>query len=172
MNKFGRLTVVGEYGKDEAGMRLCVVQCDCGIRTIVRLNNLRSGQTSSCGCLRKEQLIKRSTKHGHVRSGAYKTWTAMRRRCYEPSFKQFKDYGGRGIRVCARWFDFKNFLSDMGERPDGLTLDRIKNNGHYMPSNCRWATRKEQCQNKRPNPLRPRDSLGRFQGTIGAAQNE
>jgi hypothetical protein len=93
--------------------------------------------------------------HGHSLVGkvspTYKTWLRMKERCYNPHKDKYKYYGGRGIKVCARWSKFENFLADMGEKPAGLTLDRVDNDGDYKPSNCRWATLKEQARNKRNN---------------------
>jgi len=98
------------------------------------------------------------TTHGHARAGqksaTYNTWIAMTARCYNPNIPDFQKYGARGITVCNRWrHSFENFLADMGERPAGRTIDRINNNRGYTPSNCRWATKSEQCRNTRQTKL-------------------
>ena len=90
-------------------------------------------------------------KHGLARHPAYKNWQSMHSRCYNEADRDFYNYGGRGIQVCARWFDVSNFIADMGEKPTGYCVDRINGNRHYMPSNCRWASRKEQSNNTRTN---------------------
>lgn len=92
-------------------------------------------------------------KHGMKNSRTYKSWTHMKYRCLNPNCKKYKDYGGRGIKVCDRWMDFQLFFEDMGERPEGMTLDRIDVNGHYEPGNCRWANNKDQSNNKRKNDV-------------------
>ena len=124
---------------------LCL--CECGKIKAVNIQNLKSGKSKSCGCLRREL----HTTHGKSRTGSreYACWLAIRQRCTNPSDPRFKDYGGRGIAVCERWTDFENFLKDMGPRPAGGSIDRVDNSLGYQPDNCRWATRKQQQNNTR-----------------------
>jgi hypothetical protein len=148
---FGRLTVIEQYGSRQGRVNwLC--RCDCGTLHEAVSHALTSGHTKSCGCLKDERNTSTAHTHGHARrktglSPTYQSWRGMRTRCTNPNVKSYKDYGGRGIQICERWKDFGNFLADMGERPDGRTLDRKNVNGDYEPNNCQWATRKEQAMN-------------------------
>lgn len=150
--RFGRLLVLGE-GSQRNTIRMWNCLCDCGSRTLAQQGNLRNGHTLSCGCMRSEMTIARHTTHGHYikgkPTGTRKTWGEIFQRCNNKNNHAYKWYGGRGIKVCDRWYSFENFVSDMGIRPEGFSLDRVNSDGNYEPGNCRWATAKEQAQNTR-----------------------
>lgn len=152
---FDRLTVLKpatNIGRTTRWWCLCV----CGQIRAISSNRLRTGETRSCGCLHKEELVQRSTKHGHSkrtsRSPEYESWAAMHARCVAKKGRNKIYYADRGIVVCERWAVFENFLEDMGARPPNMTLDRKDNDGNYEPSNCRWATQSEQRRNSRRPP--------------------
>lgn len=127
-------------------------ECECGNFILVRHDHLFDGATLSCGCRGYANLIKHGESRGHTVSKEYAIYAGMKQRCYNTNHKHFKSYGGRGITVCSRWLNsFAAFLEDMGRCPEGMSLDRIENNGHYEPDNCRWATALQQARNKRTN---------------------
>lgn len=150
--RFGRLLVV-DFAFASKGRAWWKCVCACGARKTISGMHLRCGDIKSCGCAQYKETAKRFTKHGKCNTRTFRVWVAMRFRCNSPKSPIYRHYGGRGIRVCARWSKFENFLKDMGERPTGLELDRINNDGDYKPSNCRWTTRKEQARNTRFNHL-------------------
>jgi hypothetical protein len=152
--RFGMLTVVDDAPALISGdqRRRCVsVRCDCGTAKSAVLDALRRGLVVSCGCHRRQVVIDRNTTHGLAHKvPEYRVWLAMRERCSDPNNKFYRRYGGRGIRVCARWqADFAAFYEDMGPRPgDRWSIDRIDNDGNYEPGNCRWATAEQQRANR------------------------
>jgi len=155
--RFGKLTVLNLLGKTDGRNYWAEFVCDCGRTTVAVERAVRYGKPRSCGCLHIAALANNRLTHGHTRrkspSKEYVVWQHIMRRCYTKTNPAYRYYGGRGISVCKRWHDFSNFVSDMGVKPDGLSIDRIDNNGNYEPSNCRWATQKEQVQNSRSAKL-------------------
>jgi hypothetical protein len=152
--QFGRLRIIrraADHICPSQAVRRWDCVCDCGKKIAVIAASLTSGKTKSCGCLHREMgYTNRSNTPGYSKK-ALQCWSQMKARCANPKHRSFKYYGGRGITVCARWIGsngLTNFLADMGERPTGLSIDRINNNGNYEPGNCRWATWKEQSNNK------------------------
>lgn len=152
--KFGLLTVIKRKENDKWRNSQWLCQCDCGNIIKVGGANLKIGRTKSCGCLWNKSIMGTKSKHGYSYSKIYQVWKNMKGRCLNPYSPLWKYYGSRGITVCERWVcSFENFLEDMGEQPEGLTLDRKDNNGNYEPSNCRWTTHTEQMRNSRQAKL-------------------
>lgn len=154
--KFNRWTVLARADNTAGGQAQWLCKCDCGNMKILTSVVIRRGMSKSCGCYRLEMESTINLKHGHTSNGVsptYHSWVNMKSRCNCRTNIGFENYGGRGISVCERWNKFENFLSDMGDKPKGKSLDRIDTNGNYCKENCRWASNKEQGRNKRNNIL-------------------
>ncbi len=157
--RYGKLVVLRENGKDEQGKIMYLCKCDCGAYITVRAYSLRNGDCKSCGCLRSELSSKRNKTHGYSQEKLYKVWLNMKDRCYNPENKAYARYGQRGIKVCEEWKNnyeaFKDFMISQGYDEYGLsyenTVDRIDNDGDYCPENCRVVTMREQSLNKSNN---------------------
>ena len=150
--KFNRWTVLKKSDrKDKRGKWLWECRCECGTIGLVTANSLKTGNSKSCGCWKKEQTSTTKTTHGKSQTRLYKIWLGMKKRCNNPKSSIYKHYGGRGITVCGEWSSFEPFYEwSMGNGyEDTLTIDRIDVNGNYEPSNCRWVTAQQQHYNTR-----------------------
>jgi len=143
--RFGRLLVVEEAGRNALKKVMWRCVCDCGEETVVPSGGLVTGNTTSCGCFLQEKI----TKHGGWKKSSYNTWRAMMRRCNNPNDKDYPRYGGVGVIVCPEWHDYLRFEADMGEPVGNQTLDRKNPYGNYEPGNCRWADLPTQARNVR-----------------------
>ena len=153
--KFGRLKVIKlERIKNNRALWLC--RCDCGNMCVKASSNLLSNGTKSCGCIHREQLIERNKTHNYSHTSLYNRWKTMKVRCSDENCVAYKNYGGRGIKVCDEWKnDFMSFYkwAILNGYKEELTIDRINNNGDYEPDNCRWVSRANQNRNFRKNHM-------------------
>lgn len=152
-HRFGRLVVLRLTATPARRIWLC--RCDCGEQRLVDTHRLQIGHTTSCGCFKREKAAESLRTHGMRDSREYRIWCNMKERCYTTTRAHYPRYGGRGIQVCERWRgSFENFYADLGPCPSPKhSLEREDNEGHYQPTNCRWATPVEQARNKRDNRL-------------------
>ena len=146
------LKLFEHLGIDHARKSVVRVLCHCDVEFTARYSNIKSGTTKSCGCWNIEAIKQRNTIHGLSHDPRFQVWVDMNKRCHNSRDRNYKNYGGRGIYVCDEWRDNpKQFFEDMGERPEGATLDRIDNNKNYCKENCRWTSMAVQQNNKRTN---------------------
>lgn len=150
--RFGRLVAVKRV-RTQSGIYKWACRCDCGSNVEVRIDGLTSGRAKSCGCFKRDRVSQTHETHGLSKHPLYKCWVSMWERCTDPENQSYGNYGGRGIKVCDRWADIRNFIADMGPKPKGGSIDRINNNAGYSPDNCRWADRQTQSRNRRTSRI-------------------
>ena len=167
---FGRLTVIALDHLGVKNKRFWLLRCVCGGSTVVSTGDLNTGKVNSCGCLHKENIVRRNTVHGQSKTRLYRIWRGMVKRCYNENATDYKNYGLRGILICDGWrYSFLQFKvwADLNGYTDKLTIERIDNDKNYCPSNCMWIPKAEQSKNRRARSNFPaRDSKGMFTGAI------
>ena len=186
--RFGRWTVIAphservRYGKTAYALWLC--RCDCGTERVMLVSGLCSGNSRSCGCFMREEVRKRATTHGLSKSALYATWRGIKTRCHNPNSRVYHYYGGRDdgppITLYERGHTFVNFYADIiaeiGDRPPGMSIDRIDNSRGYEPGNWRWATSAEQARNRRPAKRKRRraklEDIRAFAASLARAASE
>jgi len=150
-HQYGQLTVI-KFARKINNLSYWTCECACGNKLEVTRNNLRTGDTKSCGCLRSAATAERHLTHGQSGTVVYNAWKCMRQRCLNKDHHKYHLWGGRGITICKAWNSFEIFAKDMGPHPGlGYSLERKNNEGNYEPDNCYWATAKEQANNTRNN---------------------
>lgn len=147
--KFGRLEAISYINGSRKVKCKWLCFCDCGNEAVISTHNLTSGKTKSCGCISSELAVKRNTRHGMRHTKVYRTWAAIINRCRSEKSTGYHNYGGRGIDVCDRWLDFSCFYSDMGDQPNGSSIERIDVDSGYSPDNCIWIDNFKQAANRR-----------------------
>jgi hypothetical protein len=152
--KFGEITAIDRAPNDKRGCARWNCICTCGTHYVVRSSHLLSGGVRSCGCKKGEYIAAKHFRHGMSGTKIYGTWQGMVKRCTDPTHISYPRYGGRGVDVCSRWMDFNEFYKDMGDPPSSQhSIDRIENDKGYFFDNCKWATPKEQSNNRRDNVM-------------------
>ena len=166
---FSRLTVVERRENDKHNKKRWYCVCICGGSTVATTSDLRTGNTNSCGCYVLDRIREVNTRHGSHGTSTYNIWKEMNARCRRETHIRWPDYGGRGISVCPQWQGeggFARFLADMGERPEGLVLDREDNDKGYYPENCRWVTHSVSNKNTRRNSVETRKLVGKVSSDV------
>lgn len=168
--KISRLTVLEDLGIISR-RRVCLAECECGVVKEYRWDGILTGNVKSCGCYHRDMASLASSTHKMTKTRTHDIWITMKQRCTNPKSEGYELYGGRGIKVCDRWANsFEYFLEDMGECPDGMSIDRINVEGHYEPSNCRWADGTTQIHNQNK---RKGNCTSRFKGvSLNASKNK